>query len=231
MKSWILKKFKDDDGNPLDMVNKDAIKLGLPLSLYTYDENLRNQINSALYVPSAGGSIATPGELTYEYANGDTTVRKTFQFGDTYVISVETEVTQAGRVVAAYPMWPAGLGDESTAPSYASQKIEYMADGKVERLAPKKVSGDNTLRGPFNWAGPQDQFFAAIFLPDNPDTAAMVTQHGLNLRPQRSQESRPEQRGQVRSAGRGGRRHQRSNQAAAVRRAEDAECAGVGTLQ
>ena len=177
VKSWVLKKFKDDDGNPLDMVNKDAVKLGLPLSLYTYDENLRNQINSALYVPSADGSIAAPGELSYEYANGDTTVRKTFQFGDTYVISVETEVTQAGKVVAAYPMWPAGLGDESTAPSYASQKIEYMADGKVERLAPKKVSGANTLRGPFNWAGPQDQFFAAIFLPDNPDTAAMVTLH------------------------------------------------------
>jgi YidC/Oxa1 family membrane protein insertase len=177
VKSWVLKKFKDDDGNPLDMVNKDAVKLGLPLSLYTYDENLRNQINSALYVPSADSSIAAPGELSYEYANGDTTVRKTFQFGDTYVISVETEVTQGGRVVAAYPMWPAGLGDESTAPSYASQKIEYMADGKVERLAPKKVSGANTLRGPFNWAGPQDQFFAAIFLPDNPDTAAMVTMH------------------------------------------------------
>ena len=52
-----------------------------------------------------------------------------------------------------------------------------MADGKVERLAPKKVSGGNTLRGPFNWAGPQDQFFAAIFLPDNPDQAVMVTLH------------------------------------------------------
>jgi YidC/Oxa1 family membrane protein insertase len=74
-------------------------------------------------------------------------------------------------------MWPAALGDETTAPSYASEKIEYMADGKVERLAPKKVSSGNTLRGPFSWAGPQDQFFAAIFLPDNPDTAAMVTLH------------------------------------------------------
>ena len=33
------------------------------------------------------------------------------------------------------------------------------------------------MRGPFSWAGPQDQYFAAIFLPDNPDTAAMVTLH------------------------------------------------------
>jgi YidC/Oxa1 family membrane protein insertase len=177
VKSWVLKKYKDEDGHPLDLVNKDAAKFGLPLSLYTYDENLRNQINSALYVASASGNIAAPAELSFEYANGATTVHKTFQFGDTYVISIETAVSQNGQSVPAYPMWPAALGDETTAPSYASEKIEYMADGKVERLAPKKVSSGNTLRGPFSWAGPQDQFFAAIFLPDNPDTAAMVTLH------------------------------------------------------
>src|ERR1035438_7751028 len=42
---------------------------------------------------------------------------------------------------------------------------------------PRRGAGGNTLRGPFNWAGAQDQYFAAIFLPDNPDTAAMVTLH------------------------------------------------------
>ena len=149
----------------------------MPLSLYTYDENLRNQINSALYVAAPSGNVTAPGTLTYEYADGDITVRKTFQFGDTYVISIETEVTQNGKPVQAYPTWPAGFGDQTTGPFYASARIDYMAGGKVERLAAKKVSNGNTLRGPFNWAGPQDQFFAAIFLPDNPDTAAMVTLH------------------------------------------------------
>jgi YidC/Oxa1 family membrane protein insertase len=177
VKSWVLKKYKDDEGRPLDLVNKEGVKFGLPLSLYTYDENLRNQINSALYVPSASGSLHAPDELTFEYASGDITVRKIFDFGETYVIGIETQVMQDGKPVAAYPMWPAALGDEETAPSYAAQKIDYMAAGKVERLAAKKVSGGNTLRGPFNWAGPQDEFFAAIFLPDNPDTAAMVTLH------------------------------------------------------
>jgi YidC/Oxa1 family membrane protein insertase len=176
-KSWVLKKYKDEDGHPLDLVNPLAVKFGLPLSLYAYDEDLRKQVNSALYVGSASGAITAPGELTYEYEQGDTTVRKTFQFADTYVISVEIEVTQNGKPVQAYPMWPAAFGDQSTGPSYASAKIEYMANDKVERLAPKKVSSGNTLRGPFNWAGSQDQYFAAIFLPDNPDSAAMVTLH------------------------------------------------------
>jgi YidC/Oxa1 family membrane protein insertase len=173
--SWILKRYKDDDGHPLDLVNRQATKFGLPLSLYTYDENLRNQINSALYVPSATGALNAPAELSFEYAGNGVTVHKSFVFGNGYVISVKAEVTQDGNNVAAFPMWPAGFGDETTAPSYGSERIEYMADGKVERLAAKKVSGGNTVRGPFNWAGPQDEFFAAIFLPENPDTVVMVT--------------------------------------------------------
>jgi YidC/Oxa1 family membrane protein insertase len=175
VKSWVLKQYKDEDGKPLDLVNKDAAKFGLPLSLYTYEENLRNQINSALYVVSPPGNITAPGMLTYEYAEGGVSVRKSFQFDSTYVISIETEVTQDGKSVQAFPAWPAGFGDQTTGPLYASARIAYMAGGKVERIAAKKVSNGSTLRGPFNWAGLLDQFFAAIFLPDNPDTAAMVT--------------------------------------------------------
>jgi YidC/Oxa1 family membrane protein insertase len=59
VKSWILKKYKDDDGHPLDLVNKETVKFGLPLSLYTYDPNLRNQINSALYVASSSALPAS----------------------------------------------------------------------------------------------------------------------------------------------------------------------------
>jgi len=180
VKSWVLKKYKDDQGKPLDLVNQQsAEKFGYPLSLYTYDTSLSDQINkNALYVPSATGTMQTPGELTFEYAGNGVTVRKSFVFGSQYVISIETEVTQNGKVVSAYPMWPAGFGDEGTAPAYAAEKIEYLATGesKPERLAAKKVSGGNTIRGPFYWAGSQDQFFAAIFLPENPETAVMVTQ-------------------------------------------------------
>ena len=179
VKSWILKKYKDEDGKPLDLINRAAAeKFGYPLILYTYDAALSEQINkNALYVPSATGTMNAPGELTFEYAGNGVTVRKSFFFGNEYVISLETQVTQNGKTVPAYPAWPAGMGDETTAPSYASERVEYMADGKVERIAAKKVSGGNTIRGPFNWAGSQDQFFAAIFLPENPDTAAMVTLH------------------------------------------------------
>ncbi len=193
VKSWILKKYKDEDGKPLDLVNRAAAeKFGYPLILYTYDPALSEQINkNALYVPSATGTMKAPGELTFEYADDSVTVRKSFFFGNQYVISLETEVTQNGKTVAAYPAWPGGMGDETTAPGYASERVEYMADGKVERLAAKKVSGGNTIRGPFNWAGSQDQFFAAIFLPDNPDTAVMVTLHNTLALPKDPKKPNP----------------------------------------
>src|SRR5258705_5388409 len=38
VKSWILKRFADDKGQPLELVNAAAAaKYGLPLSLFTYD--------------------------------------------------------------------------------------------------------------------------------------------------------------------------------------------------
>ena len=168
VKSWILKKYKDEKGQPLDLVNPASANFGLPLGLYTYDEALRNKINSALYVATPTGNVSVPGELTFEYSDGAVSVRKTFRFDTSYVVWMETVATVNGKPIQAFPMWPAGFGDQASAPSYASARIDYYAGDKVERLAAKKISGGNTLRGPLQWAGAQDQYFAAIFLPDNP---------------------------------------------------------------
>src|ERR1019366_7866074 len=78
---------------------------------------------------------------------------------------------------SAFPMWPAGFGDNTTGPQYAAGQIMYQYDNKVERLAIKKISGGGTLPGPFHWAGVSDQYFAAVFLPQDPQNAVMVTLH------------------------------------------------------
>src|SRR6202795_1812515 len=73
VKSWILKKFDNEAQNgPLDLVNPAAAqKFGYPLSLFTYDETLRNRLNSALYVPSNEGNLSAPATITFEYADQD----------------------------------------------------------------------------------------------------------------------------------------------------------------
>jgi YidC/Oxa1 family membrane protein insertase len=174
-KSWVLKKFKDDHGQPLDLVNHEWASLGLPLSLFAYDEAIRTKLNTSLYAGSASGAISAPGELSFDFSDGVVSVHKTLRFDETYVVGLETSVTVNGKPIQAFPAWPAGFGDQGTGPSFAAARIAYFAGDKVERLAAKKISGGNTLRGPFQWAGPQDQYFAAIFLPDLPQQAAMVT--------------------------------------------------------
>jgi YidC/Oxa1 family membrane protein insertase len=186
VKSWILKKFTDDKEQPLDLVNSLAAeKYGNPLSLWTYDESQRNKLNSAMYIVASdrnmtvthlgSARVQAPAQITFEYADGDVAVRKSFAFDHTYVVRVETSVVSKGSQVAAFPAWPAGFGDESSLASYAASQIQYQYNSNTERLAIKKISGGNTLRIPFNWAGVTDQYFAAVFLPNDSQNSALVT--------------------------------------------------------
>jgi YidC/Oxa1 family membrane protein insertase len=176
VKSWVLKKFTDDNERPLDLVNSlAAAKYGLPLSLWTYNEALRSKLNSALYVPSSTGTQPAPAELVFEYAEPDLVVRKSFRFDHTYVVKVEASVVYNGTQTPAYPAWPAGFGDQTVPSSYAAARIDWQHGDKIERTAAKKISGGATVAGPFQWAGVIDPYFCAVFMPENPETAAMVT--------------------------------------------------------
>ncbi len=188
VKSWILKKFDNEAQNGLlDLVNPEASqKFGYPLSLWTYDEGVRNRLSSALYVASREGSLTAPADVTFEYSDQDLAVRKTFHFDHSYLIRVETNVTYKGSPLPAFPAWPAGFGDQVTPASYAAGRIDYHNDlstdrtalifpNYIARLAIKNISGANTIRGPFEWAGANDQYFAAVFIPDDPAAAALVT--------------------------------------------------------
>ncbi len=191
VKSWILKKFDNDAQNGrLELVNAAAAqKFGYPLSLWTYDETLRNRLSSALYVASNEGNLTAPADITFEYADQDLVVRKTFHFDHTYVLNVETSVLYKGAEIFAVPAWPAGFGDQVTPASYAASGIDYHNDASTERsgyiffptyvtrLTVKAISGGNTIKGPFEWAGTGDQYFTAIFIPNDPASAAMVTLH------------------------------------------------------
>ena len=176
VKSWVLKKFTDSNERPLDLVNAaGAAKYGMPLSLWAYDATLRSKLNSALYVASSKDALQAPAEISFEYADPDLVVRKSFLFDQTYVVKVETSVVYKGTQTAAFPAWPAGFGDETVPSSYAAARIDWQRGDKIERTAAKKISGGATITGPFDWAGVIDQYFCTAFMPDNPETAGMVT--------------------------------------------------------
>jgi YidC/Oxa1 family membrane protein insertase len=198
VKNWILKKYFDSAGKPLDMVQQQAAaKFGLPLSFFTYDSGLTSKLNSALYQmtvagaqPTATGLVLAPTSITFHYAANGIDALKTFKFDSSYVISVQTEVRQNGSPVRALIAWPAGLGDMEElhqgslyggtvpTPSYFAWSI----DGKESSQPAPKVSGDNTLDQPYDYAAVTDLYFASAFLPDVPGRATVVTLHNaVNL--------------------------------------------------
>ncbi len=184
VKSWVLKKYKDDRGQELDLANQPAAaQYGYPLSLWTWDEGLRQRLNGALYVvhenqvdesPKAGAK-----DVTFEYADGDLAVKKELHFDNSYVVGVKTSVLRGGSYVTALPAWPSGFGDATGQPSYAEQRLNYLQSGEdVKRLkldkSGKDISGGRLLTGNFQWVGPSDAYFGAIFLPAQPQNTAVA---------------------------------------------------------
>ena len=190
---WILKKYFDSQGKPLDLVQPQAAaRFGLPLSLFTYDPALTSELNKALYQvsisgakPTATGIVLAPASITFHYASNGLDVVKTFSFNSSYVIDVESHVMQNGVPVRALVTWPSGLGDmealqqtgmmptRTPTPSF----FAWSLDGKQDSQAAAKVSGNNTLDAPYQYAAVMDLYFASAFLPDVPDRTTVVTLH------------------------------------------------------
>ena len=181
VKSWILKKFDNDAENgKLDLVNpRAAAQFGYPLSLWTYDEQLRGKLNSALYIASPNGN-----QIAFDYSDQDVSVHKSFKFDGSYVVEVDASVTTKGTPREALLAWPSGFGDQTTPAFYAADLLAYQFNKDIQRVPAKcsswfgkctQVIGGATQPGPFHWAGPTDQYFAAVFIPDDPASVSMVT--------------------------------------------------------
>ena len=197
VKSWVLKKFFDTAGKPLDMVQPQAsARFGLPLSLFTYEPAMTTQLNQALYQLTASGAqpsitghadVPATNALTFHYAANGLDVVKTFRFDASYVVTVEAQVKRNGAPVRALVAWPAGLGDmeeflpssttRSPVPTSASSQFAWSFDGKQDSEAVNKVSNNATLDLPYSYAAIIDLYFVSAFLPDAPERATTVTLH------------------------------------------------------
>jgi YidC/Oxa1 family membrane protein insertase len=194
---WILKKYSDSAGKPLDMVQPQLAKdFGFPLSFFTYEPDLTTQLNQALYQVTASGAQPTAtghaiapdtNALTFHYAANGLDVVKTVRFDSSYVITVEAEVKRNGAPVRALIAWPSGLGDmeeflpasstRSSVRTSALSQFAWSLNGKQDSQAVTKVGNDATFNDPYAYAAVIDQYFASAFLPDVPDRATLVTLH------------------------------------------------------
>jgi YidC/Oxa1 family membrane protein insertase len=203
VRSWKLKKYSDDQKppQPLDLVNPNAApELGWPFSLVLADKQLETQANSALYqtqttqlvahvvgtpvaMPSDSGSLDAPVGIVFSWSDGHLSVAKKLEFSPDYQMSVEASATLDGKPLPVAVAWRGGFGDRAVYKATALVTVFYKQNGKLTLLQYKKlgVSGNQIepleQPGPMEFAGIEDQFFTATFIPDDPASTDLSIWH------------------------------------------------------
>lgn len=167
VRNWVLKKFLDSRGKPLDLVNTAALaKAPAPFAVMFKDGNPAAQLNTAKFkaTPSPDGL-----GVVYEYSDGKIACRKSFRFAkDSYLSQVTSEVTQNGVGTPHLLEWRGGFGDFTVLNHQSVQQSVYY-DLPNSKLVLKNASaaknGPLTSAGNYSFAGLEDTFFAALLLP------------------------------------------------------------------
>jgi len=167
VRSWVLKKYKDGAGKPLELVSREgAARAGFPFSFEFPGGKAPAGLNQALFAatPSADGL-----GVKYEFSNGHVVARKSFTFQkNRYLVGLSFSVDADGKPVPSVLTWRGGFGDiggfnhPSTLHSVyfdtSSNKL-VMQQAKVAKNGPVSNFGD------YSFAGIEDSYFAAAFLP------------------------------------------------------------------
>jgi len=175
--SWILKKFKDSQGKPLQLVHEAGIgKIGYPFSLQLNGSEMKPNLNWYLFAakPSPDGL-----GIEFEYSNGDNHARKQFRFRkDQYVVDVESDLVLNGVATPHNLAWRGGFGDHFAFNAYSlGTTVRFdQATGKLETKAASDAAKSwSTDTGKFFFAGIQDQFFTAVALNKSNSTIELQT--------------------------------------------------------
>jgi YidC/Oxa1 family membrane protein insertase len=192
VKHWILKEFRSDSDQNLDLVPVGAA--ALPFTLRDDDASTTAWLNDAIYRVSGpqGATLAATSQsqtLTFEAETADgLRARKVFSFEpQSYIVTVSVTVGQGERVLNPVIESGPGLGDDlAQAPpgSFFSPNFLYKAqailhaDGDVERVPAASIGSGISREGAFRWAGVDDHYFIhAVLQPPAP--ARIEYQHAV----------------------------------------------------
>jgi YidC/Oxa1 family membrane protein insertase len=125
--------------------------------------------------PVSGAGLYAPIEVDMHWSDGHLDVQKKLKFDLNYETTVEVTVTLDGKPQPVAVAWRGGFGDKAVYNAAQLVTVYYKTGGKLNLLQYKKlgVSGNQSQPaiqyGPLEFAGVEDQFFTASFLPDGTD--------------------------------------------------------------
>ena len=186
--SFVLKKYKDDAGNPMDLISRSAKESNFyPFYFYSEKNDFSGILNKALFLYRGAAEVKIGGleanEIVFEYADLAQNLKATKKFifsENSYIIRLEFQVSKNGRVVDALPVvfGPDLENNDSRdrammmnlkIAAYANEKLETVEFAKqktvpqagqtFEKAAGEKWSG-------FYWAAYETTYFAAVFKTD-----------------------------------------------------------------
>lgn len=166
IRSWVLKRYRDSEGRPVELVNAAAApRAGWAYSYVFPREKPAVDLNGVLFAVSQ----PSPLVIEFRYNDGTTAAVKRFQFEQKlYRGQLLSEVTSQGRPIEHHLAWRGGFGDRTVHNPTGVQKTVYY-DAVKQKLVEEGVhspdKGPLTVTGSFHFAGIEDTYFAAVALP------------------------------------------------------------------
>ncbi len=187
LKSFILKKYKDDQKNPLNLVSEKTGTTAIYPFYFSPKENLFKILNGEKYLCRGETSIRIGNgeqrEISFEYASQEKNIsaKKTFIFtAGSFIIQMKYEVSQNGKKMEEIPVifgpdLENNISQERTMlmklkiGAYGGDGIKSLEFAKVKSQPTQdpsfeKANGD--MGTGFYWAAYETTYFAAILKTD-----------------------------------------------------------------
>ncbi|GMV21031.1 MAG: membrane protein insertase YidC [Vicinamibacterales bacterium] len=181
VKSWRLKKYLDEQGQPLEIVPASLPETAVrPFTLATDQADVSARLRTARFRSSAEDIVSlgnAPGTVSFEYSDPSTglVAQKSFHFQPTeqqwYSVTVDASVAIGGvsRPVTLRmgPSLGRGFGSGSAMlPSYPPAPV-FQQNNDVERLSASDLAEQSFYEGTLRFAGVGDHYFLSAAVPVN----------------------------------------------------------------
>ena len=194
---WVLKDYLDAAGEPLDLVHaQGAEEFGKPFGLALPGGEPIAALDNALFTVNRGMAVRrAPATVVFDYSDAEYSATKTFRFEpEGYLVEIETELTANGTPRAHMLTWKGGFGDTAKLNDYLNSSTFYYDPAGREltrNLAGDVEEEESVHAGSYSYAGIDDLFFAAVFLPTDESSELRLESRAVQLEAVNGGEEQP----------------------------------------
>ena len=173
LKSFILKRYTDEQRQPLELVRAASPNLPRPMGLdFGKDAETTKGVASALFVVERD----SPRDVRFRYTDAKVSITKEFRISDGYLFTT--------RVSVSGPPFSVVLGPGLRNPAESEKRSRYImpasavlstTDGLKIVRPEKATAGESWTIPPKGFAGIEDNYFLQVLVPDAATTAKILT--------------------------------------------------------